>query len=382
MREYRLDMAGGQSASMQGAGFEHACYQTLYSEQRGSLSMHETQMSQQELFQSYRSLLLSIAYRMLGSVMDAEDCVQEVFLQWHDVVAQSPGTTIENPKAFLCTLVTRRCIDQLRSARVQRESYVGLWLPEPLVEAAPSEIPELAESLSMAFLLLLERLSPLERAVFLLRQVFDYDYEEIATFVGKSQENCRQVMHRARHHLTVRRTFSQVSRTQQEQVFTQFLRACRDGDMEGLLRLLSDEIVVHTDGGGRVSTARNPIVGPERAARYLLGIQRKFLYLTEVQSRPALINGQPGLIGYLHADDFLHEWLSTLEGRRPSGAERGGMRETTKQQIELYQHAIKKREPVFALVLTLAGNQIQEIDIVVNPEKLRHIPALSFEEKI
>ena len=160
--------------------------------------MYETPMSQQELFQSYRPLLFSIAYRMLGSVMDAEDCVQEVFLQWHEAVRRRPGTPIENPKAFLCTLVTRRCIDQLRSARAQREAYVGLWLPEPLLAADPAGLPELAESLSMAFLLLLERLSPIERAVFLLRQVFDYDYAAIATFVGKSEENCRQVMHRAR----------------------------------------------------------------------------------------------------------------------------------------------------------------------------------------
>ncbi len=334
--------------------------------------MHETQMSQQELFQSYRSLLFSIAYRMLGSVMDAEDCVQEVFLQWHDTVARSEGPTVENPKAFLCTLVTRRCIDHLRSAQAQREAYVGLWLPEPLIEADPSELPELAESLSMAFLLLLERLSPIERAVFLLRQVFDYDYAEIATFVGKSEENCRQVMHRARQHLTTHRSFSHVSKAQQQQVFTQFLRACRDGDMDGLLRVLSEEVVVHTDSGGRVSTARNPIVGPERVARYLLGIQRKFLHLTEVKSRAALINGQPGLICYLHEDALLQGWLSAINEQHRIGTQVGGMRETTKKQIELYQHAIKKGEPVLVMALTLVEGQIQEIDMVVNPEKLRH----------
>jgi RNA polymerase sigma-70 factor, ECF subfamily len=343
--------------------------------------MHETQMSEQELFHSYRSLLFSIAYRMLGSVMDAEDCVQEVFLQWHDAAARSPGKTIENPKAFLCTLVTRRCIDHLRSARAQREAYVGIWLPEPLVEADPSELPELAESLSMAFLLLLERLSPIERAVFLLRQVFDYDYAEIATFVGKSEENCRQVMHRARQHLTVHRPFSQVSKAQHQQIFTQFLQAWRDGDMHGLLRVLSDEIVLHSDGGGRVSAARNPIYGPERVARLLLGLQRKYLSVVEVTTRSALINGQPGLICYLHEDAFLQDWLSAIDEKHRIGAEMGGMRETTKKQIELYQHTIKKGEPVLAMALTLAEHQIQEIDMVVNPEKLRHIPALPFDDE-
>jgi RNA polymerase sigma-70 factor (ECF subfamily) len=326
--------------------------------------MDEMQIGQQEIFQSYRSLLFSIAYHMLGSAMDAEDCVQEVFLQWYSAVTGNPTKTIENPKAYLCTLVTRRCIDHLRSAQVQRESYVGLWLPEPLVTADPSELSELGESLSMAFLLVLERLSPIERAVFLLRQVFEYDYAEIATVVGKSEENCRQVMHRARQHLPERRSFSQVSKAQQQRVFAQFLQACRDGDMEGLLRVLSDEVVVHTDGGDKVSTARNPIYGPGRVARYLLGAQRKFLSLAEVTIQPTFLNGQPGLIIYA----FLQDWLSAME-------------ETTKQQIKLYRQFRDKRKPVLAIVLTLSGNQIQEIDIVANPEKLRHIPALSFDEE-
>lgn len=278
--------------------------------------MHETQMSEQELFHSYRSLLFSIAYRMLGSVMDAEDCVQEVFLQWHDALARSAGPTIENPKAFLCTLVTRRCIDHLRSAQVQRESYVGLWLPEPLVEADPEALPDLAESLSMAFLLLLERLSPIERAVFLLRQVFAYSYAEIALIVGKSEENCRQVMHRARQHLAARRPFTQVPKEVQQQLFTQFLQAWRVGDMHGLLRVLSDEIVLHSDGGGRVSAARQPISGPDKVARFLLGLQRKYLALADLTIRPALINGQPGLICYLHEDAFLQEWLATMHEKQ------------------------------------------------------------------
>jgi RNA polymerase sigma-70 factor, ECF subfamily len=343
--------------------------------------MPETQMSEQELFHIYRSLLFSIAYRMLGSVMDAEDCVQEVFLQWHEALTRNPATPVENPKAYLCTLITRRCIDHLRSTQVQREAYVGLWLPEPLIVADPSEISELAESLSMAFLLLLERLSPLERAVFLLRQVFDYDYAEIATVVGKSAEHCRQLMHRARQHLPVRRSASPMSKEEQQRVFTQFLQACRNGDMDGLLRVLSEEVVVHTDGGGRFSAALNPILGPERAARYLLGIQRKFLSLLEVRIQPALINGQPGLIGYCQENGFQGERLAAHFGMQRSGTQRGGMRKTTRQQIEHYQYALKRGEPLFVLALTQASNQIQEIDIVATPEKLQHLRTLPYEEQ-
>lgn len=335
------------------------------------------QMSQQELFRAYRPLLFSIAYRMLGSIMDAEDCVQEAFLQWY-----ASAETIENPKAFLCTLVTRRCIDHLRSARTQREAYVGLWLPEPLVAAAdPSELSELAESLSMAFLLLLERLSPVERAVFLLRQVFDYDYAEIATFVGKSEENCRQVMHRARQHLAAHRPFSPAPKEEQQQVFIQFVQAWRDGDMDGLLRVLSNEIVLHSDGGGKVATARNPIYGSERVVRYLFGIQRKFLGLLNITLRPALINGQPGLIGYLLEDRYLPDDLAASEEKSSAGIEMGGGRETTKKQIEQYVQYFKKGEAAYAAAFTVAENQIQEIDIIANPDKLRRIPPLSFDDE-
>jgi RNA polymerase sigma-70 factor (ECF subfamily) len=340
--------------------------------------MDKIEASQQEVFQAYRPLLFSMAYRMLGSVMEAEDCVQEAFLQWHEALASRPAPAIENPKAYLCTLVTRRCIDRLRSARAQREAYVGLWLPEPLVTTDPAELSELSESLSMAFLLLLERLSPLERAVFILRQVFDYDYAEIAECVGKSEEYCRQVMHRARRHLTFPRPRSRMSQEEQQEIFTQFLRACQDGDIDGLMRVLSKEIVLHTDSGGRVSAARNPIVGAERVARYLLGIQRKFLGLAEVTIRPMPINGQPGFVGYLTSDEIMHNLLASFFLQRREGSEKGGARETTKQKLEFYQRTIKMGEPLFALTLTLDEKQIREIDIVVNPDKLRHLPALPF----
>jgi RNA polymerase sigma-70 factor (ECF subfamily) len=328
--------------------------------------MNTATTQQEKIFQEYKPLLFSIAYSMLGSIMDAEDCMQEAFLQWYTA---DQHETIDNPKAYLCTLVTRRCIDRLRAAHTQRETYVGLWLPEPLVETAdPSYLSELTESLSMAFLLLMEHLSPVERAVFLLRQVFDYDYKEIATIVGKSAENCRQIMHRARRHLPTRRNLTQQTPpAQQQQVFRQFLQASINGNMDELLHMLADEIVLHTDSGGKVSAARNPIYGANRVAHYLLGLKQKFLALFKLAVRPVTINGQPGLIGYLEeALDEKQLLQLELEGSKH-----------IRQQLIRYQHALKKGEAVFAIVCTCTDTQVQEIDIIVNPEKLRHIPTLN-----
>jgi RNA polymerase sigma-70 factor (ECF subfamily) len=325
--------------------------------------MKRATAQQETIFQKYKSLLFSIAYHMLGSVMDAEDCVQEAFLQWYVAEQEEP---VEHPKAYLCTLVTRRCIDRLRSAQTQRETYVGLWLPEPLIETTdPSERSELNESLSLAFLLLLERLSPLERAVFLLRQVFDYDYAEIAAIVGKSAENCRQILHRARRHLPARPTLSPAPHAQQWQVFTQFFQAWINGDMEGLLQVLSDEIELHSDGGGKVRTARHPILGPDRVARYLLGLQQKVFPVIKIAIRPTLINGQPGLIGYLEEGLDEKPWLRQERERK----------ENSKKQGAWHQRVLEKGEAAFAIGLVCADKEVQEIDIIVNPEKLRHIPA-------
>ncbi|GHO46928.1 DNA-directed RNA polymerase sigma-70 factor [Ktedonospora formicarum] len=320
------------------------------------------------MFQQYKSLLFSIAYHMLGSVMDAEDCVQEAFLQFY---ASEEKETIEQPKAYLCTLVTRRCIDQLRSAQMQRETYVGLWLPEPLIEATdPSELSELNESLSLAFLLLLERLSPIERAVFLLRQVFDYDYAEIADIVGKSAENCRQILHRARRHLPARPTHTSAPYAGQRQVFTQFFQAWMNGNMEGLVQVLSDEIVVNTDGGGKVRATLHPVHGLDRVARHLLWLQPKVFHGIKVAIRPTLINGQPGLIGYLEEgldEKQLHSL--GLEGK-----------ESSKMLPVWHQRASQKGKATFVMILACTDNQIQEIDIIVNPEKLQHIPALDTDD--
>jgi RNA polymerase sigma-70 factor (ECF subfamily) len=325
--------------------------------------MKRSSTQQEAIFQQYKSLLFSIAYHMLGSVMDAEDCVQEAFLQWYVSEQEEP---VEHPKAYLCTLVTRRCIDRLRSAQTKRETYVGLWLPEPLVEATdPSEYSELNESLSLAFLLLLERLSPIERAVFLLRQVFDYDYAEIAAIVGKSEENCRQILHRARRHLPARPTHTSAPHAQPWQVFTQFFQAWMNGEMEGLLQVLSDEVVLKADGGGKVHTTPHPLYGPDRVARYLLGLQQKVLPVIKVAIRLTWINGQPGLIGYL--EEGLDE-KPRLSPERES-------KENSKQPEMWYQRALEKGEAAFVIGLVCADKEVQEIDIIVNPEKLRHLPA-------
>jgi len=321
--------------------------------------MNET--SQEEAtVHTYQALLFSIAYQMLGRVMDAEDCVQEAFLQWY---ACAQAETIEHPAAYLCTLVTRRCIDLLRSARTQRETYVGLWLPEPLLAAAdPLALSEQSETLSLAMLLLLERLSPIERAVFLLRQVFDYDYREIADVVGKSAENCRQIMHRARQHLSACTSQCQPTRAHQQQVFAQFLQACMNGEMSGLLQVLSHDILLHADGGGKVSAALKPISGPERVARYLLGLQQKFLSLLPLVFRPALVNGQPGLVGYLQEEP----------DRLLESADAG--REKLRFLRAWSQQGIVSGTAIVVIALTCSEEQIQQIDIIANPQKLRHIP--------
>src|SRR5579863_5285028 len=263
-------------------------------------------MNEESVFQAHRYLLFSIAYRMLGSVMDAEDCVQETFLRWHRACEQSEAEAIQSPRSYLCTTVTRLCIDVLRSARVKRETYVGVWLPEPLITAYPSGSPdttdpeasvERSESLSLAFLRLLEFLSPLERAVFLLRQVFDFEYDEIAKIVQKSAENCRQIMRRARQHLAERHHHYNVSSQRREQLTFQFIQACTEGNMQGLLALLADDVVMHSDGGGKVRAALYPIYGPDKVARGWLGIFRKAP--TNITSSLALVNGQPGIVSYL-----------------------------------------------------------------------------------
>jgi RNA polymerase sigma-70 factor (ECF subfamily) len=257
-----------------------------------------------EVFSQFRPLLISIAYRMLGSAMDAEDIVQEAFLRWQSV----PQEDVKSPKSYLCAIVTRLSIDHLRCAQVQREQYVGPWLPEPLfMDLTPgtAETALMADSVSMAFLLLLEKLSPVERAVFLLHEVFDYDYAEIASIVEKSEANCRQMVRRAHQRLETnspdKRRFS-VSPEEQQRLTLQFLQTCAEGDMDGLLAMLADQVVSYSDGGGKVSAALNPVIGPDKVARFILGLFKKAPQDTAV--RFAWANGQPALVTYISGKPY------------------------------------------------------------------------------
>lgn len=286
-------------------------------------------MDQLEVFNRHRPLLFAIAYRMLGSAMDAEDMVQESFLRWQ----QRQEVEIKAPKAYLTTIITRLCLDHLGSARVQRETYIGPWLPEPLMSEpavdAANEVA-LADSLSLAFLVLLENLSPVERAVYLLREVFDYEYGEIARIVGKQEANCRQMVSRARQHIVARRPRYAPSPEQQERLAGEFMQLCTTGDMQGLMALLAEDIVLQSDGGGKAQAALLPLHGSERVATFLLAILRKAP--APLTYRPARINGQPGFIAYLD------------------------------------------NQPYGVMTLDIGNNLIRGIYIVVNPDKLQGLP--------
>lgn len=318
------------------------------------------------VYGQHRPRLFGIAYRMLGSIMEAEDVLQDAWLRW-----QSGGRdAAQNAEAWLTTVVTRLCIDHLRSARVRREQYVGVWLPEPIVTGGESAwaVPEdprptstrpappaeaerggaeppdrtsagiaadpaaaalLAESLSTAFLLILERLSPIERAAYLLREVFDYPYDEIAAFIDKSEANCRQLVSRARGRLAAGRPRFDTPHEAQARLAAGFARACSEGDVEGLVSLLAEDIVLWTDGGGKAQAAINPIYGPERVARFLFATASKLG--DDALVRAAEINGAPGLL--IYGNEALDSTLA----------------------------------------LHIEGERIQAVYIVRNPEKLVHI---------
>jgi RNA polymerase sigma-70 factor (ECF subfamily) len=248
-------------------------------------------------YEDLRPLLFSIAYRMIGSVSEAEDIVQEAFLRIHR--AEGEGTTVESPKAYLSSVTTRLSIDHLKSARVRREQYVGQWLPEPLLtdDSAPDAAAhaETADSLSMAFLVLLESLTPVERAVFLLREVFDYGYDEIARIVDRTEDNCRQLYVRARRHVDEGRPRFEASRKQRDELVERFFAAAERGDLAALEEMLAADVVVYGDGGGKAPSWPKPIVGRERVAKLIAGTleqAREF----GVKLRPAHINGQPGVM--------------------------------------------------------------------------------------
>ncbi|HEX4093817.1 MAG TPA: RNA polymerase sigma factor SigJ [Trebonia sp.] len=291
----------------------------------------------------YRPLLFSIAYGMTGSVGDAEDIAQDAFVGL--TRARQAGTVIADPKAYLTTTVTRLSINYLRSARVRRETYVGDWLPEPVVvpvdEPGPAEHAELADSLSMAFLVLLETLSPTERAVFMLREAFGYGYPDVARVTGKTEANCRQIFARARQRIAAggqARADGPAApgrRAAGEALARQFFEAAAGGDMDALLGLLAPDVVFHGDGGGKAQAIGNPLAGRDRVLRLLLGLFRRGQIL-QASLRLAWVNGQPGAVVY-DADDRV----------------------------------------ISVLGLVVEGGVVQAIHSVVNPDKLGHLGPVS-----
>ncbi|MBW8770684.1 MAG: RNA polymerase sigma-70 factor [Gemmatimonadetes bacterium] len=258
---------------------------------------------ERETFESLRPLLFAIAYRMLASVSDAEDVLQDAYLRWRRAV--DDGVAIVSLKAWLSTVVTRLAMDHLRSARARREEYVGLWLPEPLpasgteafvaTHADPEERAELTDSLSMAFLLVLERLSPIERAAFLLHDVFGYTHDEIAAIVETTPANARQIASRARRRVQAERPRFDPSSEERDRLVERFFAAVTLGDVDGLVQVLADDVVVHGDGGGKVPQWATPIAGADRVARLFAGLGKQ---MVEVHARiePRTINGQPAAV--------------------------------------------------------------------------------------
>jgi RNA polymerase sigma-70 factor (ECF subfamily) len=289
-----------------------------------------------EEFDELRPSAFAIAYRMLGSVSEAEDVVQEGLLRLHQ--AREGGERIESPRAYLSTVVSRLSLDHLRSARVRRETYVGDWLPEPLVGSAhddPARKAETADSLSLAFLVLLESLSPEQRAAFLLREVFDEPYDRIAAIVGTSEQNARQLAARARRHVEQRRPRFEASREQREELATRFFAAAEEGDLEGLEELLAHDVVLHADGGGKAPALKRAIHGRAKAARTLIAGLRAFTRFG-ITSRREEVNGQPGALFF------------DREGKLVS-----------------------------VMILDVAEGQIQGVNSIVNPDKLRHLGPLA-----
>jgi len=290
----------------------------------------------EEEFDELRPSVFAIAYRMLGSVSEAEDVVQEGFLRLHRT--REGGERIESPRAYLSTVVSRLSLDHLRSARVRRETYVGEWLPEPLVASVdddPARKAEMADSLSLAFLVLLESLSPEQRAAYLLHDVFDEPYDRIAEIVGTSEQNARQLATRARRNVEERRPRFETSREQREELATRFFAAAEEGDLQGLEELLAHDVVLRGDGGGKAPALARAVYGSGRAARTLINSLRARARFG-ITWRRAEVNGQPGALFF------------DREGRLIS-----------------------------VMSLDVAEGQIQGVSSIVNPDKLRHLGPLA-----
>ena len=290
-------------------------------------------MTRAEEFEELRPLLFSIAYRILGSVAEAQDAVQETWLRYEFSPTQPTST-----KAFLSAVVTRISIDVLRSARVRREEYVGQWFPEPLLTDPyedPARSAELADSVSMAALVLLERLSPLERAVFVLRDVFGFGFPEVAVAVERSEAACRQLAVRARRHMDVGRPRFEADRRERKKLATRFFEALRDGDVDGVRKLLTADVQLVGDGGGKAPALARGVIGPDKVARLLASVF-PVLALIDARVEPRELNGQPGAI------------LRDRDGKVAG-----------------------------TMALDVVDGAIQSIRLVVNPDKLGHLGAVA-----
>ncbi|MEU0788745.1 RNA polymerase sigma-70 factor [Amycolatopsis sp. NPDC005961] len=270
-------------------------------------------MTATEAFVAHRNLLFTVAYEMLGSAADAEDVLQETWLRWADIDLGQ----VRDQRAYLVRITTRLSLNRLRTVKRRREAYVGPWLPEPLLTAPDvAEDVELAESVSMALMLVLETLTPTERAVFVLREVFDFGYDEIANAVGKTPAAVRQIAHRARKHVDARRPRETVSARDTRAALESFRRALETRDLQGLLDVLAPDVVLMSDGGGVKQAALRPVVGADKIVRFVLGgIARTEAKLTSV---PTVVNGNPGLL--LHLDGELDGIMAArVEGGRITG---------------------------------------------------------------
>lgn len=281
-----------------------------------------------EIFESHRPRLFRLAYGMLGRVAPAEDAVQEAFIRWQKQDIEQ----IYSHRAYLSTIVSRICLDKIKSARSQREQYIGPDLPEPVLVSdieTPEEEVKLAESLSMALLVVLDQLTPVQRAVFLLREVFDYDYAAIAKAIDKTESHCRKIAQRAREKINERKPRFEGYPTDQHKLITTFMEAVRKGDLSEIEQMLAKEAILYSDGGGKVAAARKPITGAANITKFLIGIQKGVTQTIRINF--TVVNGEPGIMVYL--DDQLNNvWSFHIE-----------------------------------------DDNIQSIYIVLNPEKLDHL---------
>lgn len=280
-------------------------------------------------FDRWRGYLTGVAYRMLGSVTEAEDVVQDAYLRWHD----ADHLSVTDVRAYLTTVTSRLCLDRLRSAHRQREIYVGPWLPEPLLEApdTPIDAEALASDVSFALMLALERLSPLERAAFLLHDVFGLDFGQVAVSLNRSEASCRQLASRARKRVQAARPRYQVTADEHSQLTDRFFDAARSGDVSTLKVLLSENATLHTDGGGKRIAARRLIFGADKIGRFFEGLARKSASLSPRWVNPVIVNGRPG-------------WLTIEQDGLPQ-----------------------------VMTLDVAEDRVQALYIVRNPDKLRHL---------